>query len=78
MNNFKESNEIVFFSFSDVLVQDFMEGVTEDVSDDAVQFKHVCKTTITVSTCKLSPTNISLRELTDDNLSEQVAEKRNE
>jgi hypothetical protein len=39
INNFKESNTIACMSFSYVPVQDFLEDVTGDVVDDAVQFK---------------------------------------
>jgi len=76
--NFKESNEIACISFSDVPVQDFLEDVTGDDLDDADNSNFGPKTTVTVSTCKLSPTNITLREITNVNLTGRVTEERKE
>ena len=55
INNFKESNEIAFISFSDVPVQDFLEDVTGVIADEASQFKVADKLLLLFPHANLAP-----------------------
>jgi hypothetical protein len=79
INNFRESNEISFISFSDVPVQGYLDGTNVDSSNDAIQSIIASKDTVTISTCKVSSSNIKFREISDINLkNSRVSEEREE
>ncbi len=61
ISNFKESNKISFVSFLDVPVQEYLDGMNGDSSNDAIQSVIANKDTVTISTCKVSSSNIKFR-----------------
>ncbi len=78
VNNFKESNEISFISFADVPVQEYLDGTNGDSSNDAIQSIIASKDTVTISTCKVSSSNIKFREISNVNLKNRVSAEREE
>jgi hypothetical protein len=51
---------------------------TADSSNDAIQFIIAGKDTVTISTCKVSSSNIRFREISDVNLKNRVSAEREE
>jgi hypothetical protein len=78
MNNFKESNDTSFISFSDVPIDEYFDHAQGKSCDDLIQLMMRYSDTVTISTYKQSENNIIFKEITDDNLSRRVSEERKE
>ena len=68
ISNFKDSNEISFISFSDVPIQEYIEGKVDEIMEETTQMSMDDNTTVTVCTHKQDDNNITFTEINDENL----------
>ncbi len=76
--NFKDSNEISFISFSDVPIQDYLDGTGENSHDDNTHILMADKVTVTISTYKHLNREITFTEIDDKKMKQRVANERRE
>ena len=65
ISNFKDSNEISFISFSDVPIQEYIEGKVDEIMEETTQMSMDDNTTVTVCTHKQDDNNITFTEIND-------------
>ncbi len=76
IRNFKDSNKISIISFSDVPIQEYIEGKVNKIVEETTQMLMDDNTTVTVCTHKQDDNTITFTEINDENLSQRVATER--